>query len=133
MAFNDTKAPRSMRAGTFQIPFGQYILFAANYPTGTTFNITVSRRYYGNMAYLSKANSVQDVLNGNGTLYYFSAPHLFIKMVDRTRTGVDSDYWDFDGLRLYNVYTDNFYNIEATCNDGGTGWCPLTDASVPNF
>jgi len=126
----DPGAPRTMRVGTFQIPFGQWVLFASNYPTGTTFNVTVSSRNYGGMKILTKAANLDEVMQGNGDKYYFSAPHLYIKMIDRYRTGAATEYWESHGARLYNVYTDNFYNIDATCSDGGTGFCAVAN-TVP--
>ncbi len=124
----DPGAPLKMRVGTFQIPFGQWVLFASNYPAGTTFNVTVSRRNLSNMQILSKAASLDEVMAGSGDKYYFSAPHLYIKMIDRGRTGATTEFWEYNNVRLYNVYTDNFYNIDATCTDSGTGFCTVVSA-----
>lgn len=125
-------APRTMRVATFQIPYGHNVLFATNYPPGTTFQITVSRRDNGNSSPISQVSSMSALTSSSGNAYNFSAPHLFIKMVDRTRTGSSSEYWERHGVRLHSINTDNFYNIQASCADSGTGFCSVSSA-VPNF
>jgi len=126
-------APRKMRVGLHQVPFGQWVLFATNYPAGTTFNISLSWKDYSRKTNLIAATSLAQVMAGNGTYYYFQAPHLYIKMVDIWQTGAASEYWENQGARLYNVYSWRaFYNIDATCTANAAGYCTIPN-TVPQI
>jgi hypothetical protein len=126
-------APRTMRVGLHQVPFGQWVLFATNYPAGTTFNISLSWKDYSRKTNLIQATSLAQVMAGSGTYYYFQAPHLYIKMVDPWQTGGASEYWESQGARLYNVFAwRGFYNINATCTANAGGYCTIPN-TVPSI
>jgi hypothetical protein len=131
--------PRIMKIATYVIPNGQFIMFAVRYPTTCGAEVWISHDWVsgGNTVWrnVTSVNSFDQVLNGNGTQSYRSNEFLFIKL--KVLPYSNKDYslsaYSRGGVKIYDVYTPQAYNIRANCGATTPDFIPVSDVEPVGF
>lgn len=76
-------SPTTTEVWITQLPIQKYILLAMPYPSNTQFSIRRVFKWYSNLnSAVTRADSLNKVLEGDGKLYFFDGKYLFVKLVD---------------------------------------------------
>ncbi len=79
----DKGSPTTTEVWITQLPTQKYILLAMPFPSNAQFSIRRIFKWYSNLnSAITQAESLDKVLEGDGTLYYFDGTYLYIKLVD---------------------------------------------------
>lgn len=112
----DEGSPGTVELWLSQLPVGKSIIFSMQYPPGTEFDIQRIFKWYSDLdSEVKKANSLDDVLTGDGLLYYFDGEnYLYLKLVDPQLNYGDLRYEDFVvyGTRWWDLH----YSIKTNLN-----------------
>lgn len=79
----DRGSPTTTEVWITQLPIQKYILLAMPFPSNAQFSIQRIFKWYSSLnSAVNQADSLDKVLQGDGTLYFFDGTYLFIKLVD---------------------------------------------------
>eukprot|EP00004_Rigifila_ramosa_P004839 TRINITY_DN152_c0_g2_i4.p1 TRINITY_DN152_c0_g2~~TRINITY_DN152_c0_g2_i4.p1 ORF type:complete len:1231 (+),score=275.22 TRINITY_DN152_c0_g2_i4:31-3693(+) len=123
-------SPSSLTVVPGIIPTGARLLWAFPYPAATTFTVKANYEWYSpNSFNLSPAASVAEVLNNNGTKYFFDGSNLYLNVAERNYIAP----FVRDGVPLYqdHVWSGWSYIITAACPTISNGYCALTPFALP--
>lgn len=79
----DKGSPTTTEVWITQLPIQKYILLAMPFPSNAQFSIQRIFKWYSNLnSAVTLAPSLNKVVEGDGTLYFFDGTYLYIKLVD---------------------------------------------------
>ncbi|KAL4433088.1 hypothetical protein ABPG77_006515 [Micractinium sp. CCAP 211/92] len=121
-------APKYQEVWLSQLPVGDQLIYATRFPAGTKFTIARTFKWYQGLSRtVTAATSLQQMLAGDGLLYFFDGHHLFIKMVDPGNSETQNIDFCRDnvcvrGSRYWSLY----YSILTSLSCSGY-FCPMAE------
>ncbi|GAM24877.1 hypothetical protein SAMD00019534_080520 [Acytostelium subglobosum LB1] len=115
-------SPAKHKINVFQVTSGHWVLYSMSFPAGTTFDVRTVHPWedvYNRT--VTPVTSLDQVINGDGTKYYFDQTHLFVKIIDFTITDPLRKEFTRSGATVYDTnlpfsYFDQLsYHITANC------------------
>ncbi|GAM19287.1 hypothetical protein SAMD00019534_024620, partial [Acytostelium subglobosum LB1] len=115
-------SPTYHKINVFQVTYGHWIMYAMSFPAGTTFDISTTHpREESFNRTVTQVSTLNQVLNGDGTKYYFDQTHLYVKIVDFSIVNPTPKEFSRGGAIVYDTnipfiwFVELTYHITANC------------------
>jgi hypothetical protein len=123
--------PKTFTIGTWVVPMGSYIMFAAPYPPDAI--ITVTAKTWSSNVIMEQVNTFTALRDGDGKKWFFDTAQnmLYIKVMNVGLTNTDA--FTRKNVSIYSISSEFVYTIVATCTGTSTRCTPASPSLHPNL
>ena len=122
-------SPRDCTIYPALFPTGQYIVYAARYPAGTTFTVNKRMNWEDEDIPVALASSFANMMAvSDGSRYFFDGTYFYLKVVQPQPTWAARGYTR-DGVTIWSISSNAKFIVAASC---ATHPCAATPSAIPS-